>query len=358
MSKTSAGNFFEDFIVGQEFRHATPRTLTEADAALNIGLFGTRFAINSSDEFARKLGLPRAPLDDLLVFHVVIAKTVPDISSNAVANLGYAEFRWGVPVYPGDTLSVRSKVLGLRETSDRKSGVVWVRSTGVNQRDETVLDYVRWVMVHKRDPSAVVGEPTVPKTAPSVAPADLIVPAGLSLERYDDGAAGSPHRWEDYAVGERIDHVSGYTLEDSDHMFSTRLYQNNAWVHFDAVRAKSTRFGRRLAYGGHVISLARSLSFNGLANGFRLAAINAGSHVGPTFGGDTIYAWSEVLETAPLRGRTDLGALRVRTIAAKNQSCSDWPGKGADGKYHPAVVLDLDYWLLMPRRAVSSGPTV
>jgi 2-methylfumaryl-CoA hydratase len=352
MSKTSAGNFFEDFVVGQEFRHATPRTLTEADAALNIGLFGTRFAINSSDEFARSLGLPRAPLDDLLVFHVVIAKTVPDISSNAVANLGYAEFRWGVPVYPGDTLSVRSTVLGLRETSDRRSGVVWVRSTGINQRDEMVLDYVRWVMVHKREAAATVAAPVVPKTAPSVAPADLIVPAGLSLEHYDDRAAGSPYRWEDYLVGERIDHVRGYTLEDSDHMFSTRLYQNNAWVHFDAVRGKSTRFGRRLAYGGHVISLARSLSFNGLANGFRVAAFNAGSHVGPTFGGDTIYAWSEVLEAAPLPGRADLGALRVRTIAAKNQSCADWPGKGADGKYHPTVVLDLDYWLLMPRRAV------
>jgi 2-methylfumaryl-CoA hydratase len=352
MSKTSAGNFFEDFVVGQAFRHATPRTLTEADAALNIGLFGTRFAINSSDEFARSLGLPRAPLDDLLVFHVVIAKTVPDISSNAVANLGYAEFRWGVPVYPGDTLSVRSTVLGLRETSDRRSGVVWVRSTGINQRDEMVLDYVRWVMVHKREAAATVAAPVVPKTAPSVAPADLIVPAGLSLEHYDDRAAGSPYRWEDYLVGERIDHVRGYTLEDSDHMFSTRLYQNNAWVHFDAVRGKSTRFGRRLAYGGHVISLARSLSFNGLANGFRVAAFNAGSHVGPTFGGDTIYAWSEVLEAAPLPGRADLGALRVRTIAAKNQSCADWPGKGADGKYHPAVVLDLDYWLLMPRRAV------
>ncbi len=272
MTKTSAGNFFEDFTVGQAFRHATPRTLTEADAALNTGLYGMRFAVNSSDEFARRLGLPRAPLDDLLVFHVVIAKTVPDISTNAVANLGYAEFRWGVPVYPGDTLSVRSTVLGLRETSDRKSGVVWVRSTGINQRDEMVLDYVRWVMVHKRDVDAVVGAPVIPKTAPSVMPADLVVPAGLSLERYDAGAAGSPHRWEDYAAGERIDHVSGYTLEDSDHMFSTRLYQNNAWVHFDAVRAATTRFGRRLAYGGHVISLARSLSFNGLANGFRVAA--------------------------------------------------------------------------------------
>jgi len=351
MGKANAGNFFEDFAVGQEFRHATPRTLTEADAALNIGLFGSRFAINSSDEFARTLGLPRAPLDDLLVFHVVIAKTVSDISTNAVANLGYAEFRWGVPVYPGDTLSVRSTVLGLRETSDRRSGVVWVRSTGVNQRGETVLDYVRWVMVHKRSADAPVAPASVPKTAPAVAAADLIVPAGLSLARYDDAAAGSSLRWEDYAVGERIDHVAGYTLEDADHMFATRLYQNNAWVHFDAVRGKTTRFGRRLAYGGHVISLARSLSFNGLANAFRVAAVNAGSHVGPTFGGDTIYAWSEVLETAPLQGRTDLGALRLRTIAAKNQSCADWPGKGPDGKYHPAVVLDLDYWVLMPRQA-------
>jgi len=350
MGKTSTGNFFEDFKVGQAFRHATPRTLTEADAALNTALYGMRFAINSSDVFARSLGLPRAPLDDLLVFHVVIAKTVPDISMNAVANLGYAEFRWGVPVYPGDTLSVSSIVLGLRETSDRKAGVVWVRSTGINQDGDMVLDYVRWVMVHKRDQAAPVAPAVVPRTAPAVAPADLIVPERLSLAAYDDGAAGSSYRWEDYAAGERLDHVSGYTLEDSDHMFSTRLYQNNAWVHFDAVRGKTTRFGRRLAYGGHVISLARSLSFNGLANGFRLAAFNAGSHVGPTFGGDTIYAWSEVLETASLPGRTDVGALRVRTVAAKNQGCGDWPGKQADGKYHPAVVLDLDYWLLMPRR--------
>ena len=174
--KTSAGNFFEDFRVGQEFRHATPRTLSEADAALNTGLFGSRFAINSSDVFAQSLGLPRAPIDDLMVFHVVIGKTVADLSANAVANLGYAEFRWGELVYPGDTLAVRSTVLGLRENSNRESGVVWVRSTGSNQRGAMVLDYVRWVMVRKRDASAVVQPPSGPKTAPSVLPADLIVP--------------------------------------------------------------------------------------------------------------------------------------------------------------------------------------
>ncbi|HET6194589.1 MAG TPA: hypothetical protein VFE12_02500, partial [Acetobacteraceae bacterium] len=63
-----------------------------------------------------------------------------------------------------------------------------------------------------------------------------------------------------------------------------------------------------------------------------------------------IYAWSEILEKAVLPQRNDIGALRVRTIATKDHPCGDFPGKGGDGKHHPAAVLDLDYWLLMPRR--------
>ncbi|MGO8922409.1 MAG: hypothetical protein ACLQF4_05675, partial [Xanthobacteraceae bacterium] len=83
MSKNSPGNFFEDFRVGQVIRHATPRTLTTGDAALYTGLFGPRFAVQSSDAFAKAIGYPRSPLDDLLVFHVVFGKTVPDVSLNA-----------------------------------------------------------------------------------------------------------------------------------------------------------------------------------------------------------------------------------------------------------------------------------
>ena len=99
------------------------------------------------------------------------------------------------------------------------------------------------------------------------------------------------------------------------------------------------------------IIFAMTPVLTGLANGFRLAAINAGSHVGPTFGGDTIYAWSEVLEKAELPGRGDLGVLRMRLITTKDCPCDSFPGKQADGTYHPAVTLDLDYWVLMPRRA-------
>jgi 2-methylfumaryl-CoA hydratase len=349
MTKTNPGNFFEDFRIGQELVHATPRTLTAGDVALYTALYGTRFALNSSDVFAQALGLPRAPVDDLLVFHVVFGKTVPDVSLNAVANLGYAECRFGVPVYPGDTLAARSTVIGLRETSNRESGVVHVRSTGRNQRGEIVLDYVRWVMVRKRDPKSEVLAAVTPKLAPAVAAADLAVPAGLSLAAYDPQLAGSMHRWGDYAVGEKIDHVDGMTIEEAEHMIATRLYQNTAKVHFDQRLAAGSRFGRRLIYGGHIISLARALSFNGLAGALRIAAINAGSHTNPTLAGDTIYAWSEVKEKAELAGRSDAGALRLRTVAVKNAPAVDFPDRTADGRPDPSVVLDLDYWVLMPR---------
>jgi 2-methylfumaryl-CoA hydratase len=103
-----------------------------------------------------------------------------------------------------------------------------------------------------------------------------------------------------------------------------------------------------LVYGGHVISLARSLSFNGLCNAFHVAAINGGRHVAPLFAGDTVYAWSEVLDRAEVPGRADVGALRLRLVATKNQTAAAFPDKTAAGT-DPAVVLDLDYWALLPR---------
>lgn len=350
MNKTELGNFFEDFGLGQEIVHATPRTITLGDVAAYTALYGPRFAANSSDPFAQSLGLRAAPVDDFLVFHFVFGKTVPDISLNAVANLGYADGRFLRPVFPGDTLSAASEVIGLRELSNGKAGIVYVRSTGRNQDGEPVLDYVRWVMVNKQNPDAPAPQTVVPELPNAVAAGDLAVPAGLDLSGFDTTASGSGFLWDDYEVGERIDHISGITIEEAEHMMATRLYQNTARVHFDQFTQSQGRFGRRLIYGGHIISLARAISFNGLANACFIAGINGGQHVAPTFGGDTVFAWSEVLDKAALEGRGDVGALRLRTVAAKDKPCADFPGKDADGAYDPAVILDFDYWVLMPRR--------
>ena len=349
MSKTNPGNFFEDFRVGQEIRHATPRTLTEGDASLYTALYGSRFALQSSDAFAQAVGFARAPLDDLLVFHTVFGKTVPDISLNAVANLGYADCVFGAPVFPGDSLTARSEVIGLRENANGKTGIVYVRTTGENQRGETVLGYVRWVMVRKGDPDAPAPEPAAPDLPKSVAAGKLAPLAGFDASRWDDALSGEPWRWGDYAPGEKIDHIDGMTIEEAEHATATRLYQNTAKVHFNRHTEAQGRFGRRLVYGGHIISLARALSFNGLANAFRIAAINGGRHVNPVFAGDTIYAWSEIVERLEVPGSTALGALRLRTMATKDEPCAAFPDRNADGRYPESVVLDLDYTALIPR---------
>ncbi|MBA3911295.1 MAG: hypothetical protein C0524_15845 [Rhodobacter sp.] len=339
--KTNPGRFFEDYRLGEVITHAVPRTLGQGERALYHALYPARGAVHSSDEFARSVGLPASPLDDLIAFHTVFGKTVPDVSLNAVANLGYAEGRWLRPVWPGDTLRSESEVIGLKETSSGATGVVWVRTRGLNQRGEVVLDYVRWAMVRKHRREVAV-EARVPVLAAAVDPGALAVPEGLDFSRYDFALAGEPHRWEDYRVGEIIDHVDAVTVEEAEHMLATRLWQNTSKVHFDVSQRED---GRRLIYGGHVISLARALSFNGLANAQFIVALNAGAHANPCFAGDTVRAWTEVLDRAETAA-PGVGALRLRLVATKGAAGAL---RGTDGKYLPEVLLDLDYWALVPR---------
>ncbi len=348
--KTNSGNFFEDFSIGMKLVHATPRTLTTGDVAVYASLYGPRFAVQSSEPFAQAIGYQRAPIDDLIVFHQVFGKTVPDVSLNAVANLGYAECVFGVPVFAGDTLRAESEVIGLKENSNKRTGVVYVRSRGLNQRDETVLEYARWVMVHKRDQDAPPPIAVVPELAEAVA-VDAFESSSLpdSLAHYDYRLSGSQHSFGDYQIGEKIDHVDAMTLEEAEHQIATRLYQNTAKVHFNALEQKSSRFGHRLVYGGVIISVVRALSFNGLANAFKLLAINGGRHVAPSFAGDTIYAWSEVLDLQDIRAQEGIGAVRLRTIALKDCNASSFARFDDDGRYDPSVVLDIDYWVGIPK---------
>src|SRR4029077_5273027 len=268
--------------------------VTVGDVALYTGLFGARFAVQSSDAFAAAIGYPRAPIDDLLVFHMVFGKTVPDVSLNAVANLGYAGCYFRKSVYPGDTLTALSEVIGLKENSSRKTGIVYVRTTGFNQHAKPVLEYVRWVMVRKRDEAAPAPGDHVPRLPTAVEPNVLgeTCPA-LDLPAHAFRLAGSDFRLGDYAIGEKIDHVDGYTVEEAEHQIATRLYQNTARIHFDQFSAKQGRFGKRLIYGALVICIPRSPTFTGTANAFHAAAINGGRHVAPLFAGATVFAWSE-----------------------------------------------------------------
>ncbi|MCY4541240.1 MAG: MaoC family dehydratase [Rhodobacteraceae bacterium] len=340
-SKSRKGNYFEDFELGRRFHHPTPRTLSEGDVALYNAIYPCKHSIFCSSEFARQCGLERSPVEDLAVFHVVFGKTVPDISTNAVANLGYAECHFHRPAFVHDTLRAETEVIGLRETSSRKAGIVWVRSKGFNQRDETVLEFVRWVLVRKRDPQSPSQEPFIPDLNAFVPAAQLPARSELDFSGYGFQMAGEPWRLSDYEEGEAIDHVDALTILEAEHVLATRLWQNPARVHFDVSAATG---GRRLIYGGHVMSTARALSHNGLANAQVLLAINGGSHSSPCHAGDTLRASSRVLSRAdhPVAGA---GAIRLQTIAYKAELDDPW-NRHDDG--HPDVVLSIDYWCLIP----------
>ncbi|MEZ4358763.1 MAG: MaoC family dehydratase [Kofleriaceae bacterium] len=355
MSKASPGRLFEDFAVGQILTHPIPRTVHGGDLSLYMALTADRNPLASSTEFARSLGFVRETVPELLAFHLVFGKSVADISQLAIANLGYAEGRFLLPVYPGDTLIAESEVLGLRETSNGQAGVVYVRTRGVNQKGQDVMSFVRWVLVPKRTPATPTGHAQAPTLAPAVAVSDLAVPPTLNLQRFHDlrWVTGAQALWEDHASGERIEHPGAMTIEEADHISATRLYQNTAQVHFDAVAAAASKLGRRIVYGGHVISVAAALAQHGLGNALWLAAINGGAHVAPTFGGDTISAVTEVVECAELPKRRDLGALRLRLYALKNVPRAELGAVAltadAPGGRDPRVVLELDTWALMPR---------
>jgi 2-methylfumaryl-CoA hydratase len=358
--RPAAGYFFEDYTLGQKFVHAVPRTITAGDVSLYQALTGSRNPLHCGEPFAQSLGYSSSPIDDLLVFHIAFGKTVVDISYNAVANLGYAECRFVQPVFVGDTLRAETEVIGLKANRSGKTGVVYVRSMCFNQRDEMVLAWVRWVMIHRAvdatdspnantSTGAAVGALPIPEFDRFVAPENLHAAFVHQSNHSVSAATGSNQFWDQIALNAPIKHPSGMTLDETDHTLATKLYQNNARVHFDLHHMKDSRFGRRLIYGGQVISICRALAFDGLENALTVAAINAGSHSNPTFAGDTLYAVSTPMMKWPLNN--NLGALRVQLDGYKNidPNTAEFANMSSEQK-SSSLVLSLDLTVLMPRK--------
>ena len=350
-SKYKIGNFFEDFYMGQQIIHATPRTITLGDCALYTALYGSRYALHSSNEFAKQLSLTQSPVDDFLLFNIAFGKTVPDISLNAIANLGYAECKFLNPAYPGDTIQSKSEVIGIKENSNGDNGVVYVHTIATNQKRESVIDYKRWVMVRKKNKKLKKIESNIPDLKSELSKDEIKKIANsyqFKLKDYDFIASGSNLRFEDYEIDEKINHIDGMTIEEAEHMMATKLYQNNAKVHFNHFVEKSGRFGKRIVYGGHVISLTRALSFNGLSNAFKIIAINGGAHAAPCFAGTTIFAWSKIIDKLDIS--ETMGALRIRTNGLGDAQAYQFQHQDEKGLFNASVLLSLDYWALIPKK--------
>ena len=344
MKKNFKSRYFEDYKLNEEINHSVPRTITDGDVAIYLSTTGSRFPLNYSAEFSKTLGLKKMPIDDILLFHMVFGRTVPDLSLNAIANLGYAGVKFHKPAFVGDTLNANSKIIGLKENSNGKTGTVYVESVGKNQNDEIVLTYYRWLMMRKRNEGMIKSfQNTIPDLPDKVKTKDFNLIENFDIDKWSSSVSGSNFYFNDYSKEEEIHHLDGQTIEEAEHQIATRLYQNNARVHFNQHIEKSGRFGKRIIYGGYIISLARAISCNGLANTFKLAAIHSGKHSAPTFAGDTIYAWSKILEKEIIH--KNVGAMMIRTLASKNDSKMNFPDKK---NLTDNIVLDLEYSVLIP----------
>ncbi len=333
------GNFFEDFEVGQVIQGPTPRRIGDGEVALYIALTG--------DRTPRFCGGERW-IHPLIVFHAAFGQTVRAISLNAKANLGYASWIWPRWVSRSAVISTRMEIIGLKENSSGKTGIVWVRNRARDEDQSLVLEWVRWAMVEKRDPKTPTPyreNPVVPELPDRVRPEDLHVETKCDLPEHP--LTGGRYYFEDYEAGETIFHHDGHHVTEEGHMMFTRLFQNSARVHFDAPEME----GRPLVYGGYVISVGYAQAFNGLENRLGIAAVNAGSHTHPVHSGDTLYSMTRIEEVVELESPW-VGALRCRLYVFKNLNPAQvqCEPRDGEGKAHPNLVLDLDFWELMARR--------
>jgi 2-methylfumaryl-CoA hydratase len=314
--RKQAGNFLEDFRVGQTFRHRHGKTITE-------GLFNafTDFTMTTNPlaknlRYARAYGFRGLVVPPGLVMNVAFSQTVEDISENARANLEYIDVRFGAPVCVGDTIEVETTVLGVKASSkDPDRGVVHVQSTGRNQDGEIVITFQRKVQVWKRDPSAPVVEGEIP---PREIPCELRLPAYDPRADYRGLAyLSAPEGYfEDFVPGDTIEHSRGRTI-GLEHIALTAQLDNTSQVHCNQtlIDRNPARFigGQLIVYGGLPFNICLGLSCPDVGeNSLGDVRYRTGRHTGPVFAGDTLFATTEILGTREFPGRPDLGIVETR----------------------------------------------
>jgi acyl dehydratase len=153
--KVWRGRFFEDFELGDVFRSRLGRTITHTENVWFTCLTLNTNQLHFNDVYAERTAYGRPLVNSTLTLALITGMSVPDTSENAAANLGWENVTLPAPVFIGDTLWAESEILELRESKSRPDvGIVTMRSRGVNQRGEVVVQFRRTFMVYRREADA------------------------------------------------------------------------------------------------------------------------------------------------------------------------------------------------------------
>jgi len=152
------GRFLEDFGVGDVYRSRLGRTVTETDNTWFTCLTMNTNQMHFNREYAAGSEFGKPLVVSTLTLAMVVGLSVADTSENAVANLGWGDIKLPKPVFAGDTLWAESEVIGVRESRSRPScGIVSIRTRGLNQRAEVVIEFTRSFMVFKSNAPEAAG---------------------------------------------------------------------------------------------------------------------------------------------------------------------------------------------------------
>lgn len=333
------GPWFEDFKPGQVFDDAPAVTLTGGLASLHQALCGDRLRLPLDEELSRAVtGRAEALAHPNLVCHVAIGQTT-SASQRVRGNLFYRGLEFLRPVHLGDTLRTRAEVVGLRQNRPRPgrpaTGLVALRVTVDNQRDEPVLDFWRCPMIPLRDPEAQTGHADPFDDIPSGIDLDglarRVAAAGWRLDVFKDRAGRAGPHFGDVTPGTVYDVEGRDTVTSAPELVRATL--NLAATHTDPAAGA---YGRRLVYGGHTISVAGAQTTRALGNLVTVVAWRGGDHTGPVFEGDVLRTEVTVEGIHPAAGG---GLVDLRAVVYAERA-ADSARRGPEAPVEETPVLD------------------
>ncbi|MDX1693390.1 MAG: MaoC family dehydratase [Ketobacteraceae bacterium] len=323
------GRYLEEYVPGQVFVH--PRGYTFTDAGIDL-FSRTYFQCNPlylDIEYARSHGFNSVPASPQMVFNVILSLGVQNDSEKVIANLGYYNAQFLRPVYAGDTLRAMTMVVDRKERGEDKPGIVTIRTLGLNQHQEVVLQYERKLMVAYRGdrlPTTPVPEGASPEF-PWVEDAEVHFPDALAtaLRHAPCSVTGWNTYAENFEPGEILVHSNGRTISD-EHFALTYQVGNTHPLHFDAVFSESLSgpmSGKPIVYGGLVFAWLEGLASRDMSeNAIWELGFTEGYHTQPAVAGDTVAGMSRILavEDAPGDFKDAASVVTVQFIGVKNMT--------------------------------------
>ncbi len=318
------GRYLDEFVPGQVFVHPRGFTFDRAAMLDFARVFMQCNPLYLNLEYAKAHGFPDLPASPQMVFNVVLSLGVHNDSEKAIANLGYYNVQFLRPVYSGDTLRGYTQVVDRKARGQDKPGIVLIRTLGVNQHNQVVLQYERKIMVDWRgDRLPTTPAPTIPVEFPWVE--HPVVDLPINSGSYPSQLTGPNTYFEDFALGDLIVHANGRTITD-EHMALTYLVGNTHPLHFDRVYStglSGKMSGEPIVYGGLVFAWLEGLASRDVSeNALWELGFTEGYHTQPAVSGDTVAAMSRVVATETLPNTDSAGVVTFQFIGVKNISAA------------------------------------